>query len=65
MGDSSTLPRTNKFWCNGFKGKVMFGIIFNWQSKKRSLIPQDVTVNNRRYEEVHNQFLKSNSSEIP
>ena len=40
------------------------GIIFNWQSNKRSLISQDVTDDNRRYEDEHNQLLEANSPVI-
>jgi hypothetical protein len=49
----------------GFYREGTVGIIFNWQSNKRPLIPQDVTVDNRRYEDKHNQLLEANLSVIP
>jgi hypothetical protein len=40
------------------------GIIFNWQSNKKSLIPEDVTVDNKRYEEVHTKLLEASSPKV-
>jgi hypothetical protein len=41
------------------------GIIFNWLSNKQPLIPEDVTVNIKRYEKVHIHLLEANSPEVP
>jgi len=64
MGDSSTLPQINKFQYKGFKGKVLLELILTGRATRGHLFHR-MLVDNRRYEEEHNQLLEANSSVIP